>query len=66
MSLTKNGISTTLEKDQFSYQAFTTKLKGEKVTRIQWDYRDKNGVLHSGISLNLGAAMTEASKHGYR
>lgn len=66
MSLTVNGVSTTTQKDQFQYEKFTTKLGRKTIARIQWDYRDAQGVLHTGIATSIDNAMEAASKFGYQ
>jgi hypothetical protein len=61
--LTKNGVSTTTKPGQFAYEPYNSAvLEGE---RVQWDYRDKNGKLHSGIAKTLEEAKAEARKFGY-
>jgi hypothetical protein len=64
MSLTQNGVSTT-EKGQFAYEKFFAKLGRKTITRYQWDYRDANGILHSGVATSPGAAKRAAAKYGY-
>jgi hypothetical protein len=62
--LSKNGVSTTIVKDQFNYEVFYSEiLRGE---RVQWDYRDVTGKLHSGVSKTLELAKQSAAKFGYR
>jgi hypothetical protein len=66
MSLIKNGVSTTTGKDQFNFEVFTTKIGRKPITRIQWDYRDSNGVLHSGVAKTILDAAKAAEKFGYK
>ena len=65
MALTENGVSTTKEKNSFKYEKFLTKVGRKTVERFQWDYRDQDGELHSGVSKSLEQACTAASKFGY-
>jgi len=58
MGLTENGVSTTKEKGQFAYEEYGPYYN----RKIQWDYRDNKGVLHSGISRTLAMAILEAAK----
>lgn len=58
MRLTKNGVSTTKEKGIFAYEEYGPVNK----KRVQWDYRDRKGKLHSGVSKTLPAAMITAEK----
>lgn len=62
--LTENGVSTTRNKNEFRTETFISKVTGEEL--IQWDYRDANGVLHSGVAKSLDEAMQKASKHGFK
>lgn len=61
--LTENGVSTTMDKDQFRYERISSPVT--KRTYIQWDYRDKNGKLHSGVARTLNDAKRAAVKYGY-
>ena len=62
-TMTKNGVSTTTSRGQFQCEEFYSDvLKG---TRFQWDYRDENGELHSGIVKSYDAAVAAAAKFGY-
>ena len=67
-TLTKNGISTTTQWDSFRYNVYKTPFgrHGADSTRVQWDYRDKNGTLHSGIAKSIEEAIEAAKKHGYQ
>ena len=60
--LTKNGISTT-KTGEFRCEEFNTWVTGKKM--VQWDYRDKAGVLHSGVAPTLEIAMSRASEFGF-
>jgi hypothetical protein len=31
----------------------------------QWDYRDRQGKLHSGVAKSYEAAVSKAKEHGY-
>jgi hypothetical protein len=66
MSLTANGVTTTTEKDCLQYEKYFTKIGRKKVARIQWDYRDSKGVLHSGIATSIDKATEAAKEHGYQ
>lgn len=66
MSLTDNGISTTTELDSFKWQQYSLRGKGGGIrTRIQWEYRDKSGALHSGVTHTLLDACMAARLYGY-
>lgn len=65
MSLTENGVSTTKNSNSFLYEKFTTKIGRKTIERVQWDYRDNDGVLHSGIAKDFESACVQASKFGY-
>lgn len=54
MELTKNGISTTIRKGQFAYDEYYSISVGGM--RVQWDYRDTNGKLYSGIAPSIEQA----------
>lgn len=59
-SLTRNGISTTTDRDCFQYQFFSGKKP------VSWDYRDWDGKLHSGVAATLDEAKLKAEEYGYR
>jgi hypothetical protein len=61
--LTREGISTTKKVGSFRTEQFYSKVS-EK-TLIQWDYRDANGELHTGIAPTLQMARKAAAKFGY-
>lgn len=61
--LTENGISTTQNKGDFRFEKFISGVTGKPV--IQWDYRDSQGVLHSGVAHSLDEALEKASKLGF-
>ena len=59
MSLNDNkGCSKTTQKGQFNYEEYHSCIY--KKNCIQWDYRDFNGVLHSGIASCLEKAIKQA------
>jgi hypothetical protein len=64
--MTVNGVSTTTQRDQFQCEAFTTRIGRKSITKIQWDYRDRNGELHSGIAPTVLEATKAAEKFGYK
>jgi major membrane immunogen (membrane-anchored lipoprotein) len=65
--LTENGISTTTQKDQFQYEEFEGNIRNGKGTwMVQWDYRDANGKLHSGVAKTVEAAKQKAAQFGYK
>lgn len=66
MSINQNGVTTTTQKDQFQYEKFTTRLGRKSITRFQWDYRDKNGELHTGIAGSINEAEEKAAKFVYQ
>jgi len=61
--LTENGVSTTTGKDRFRYEKLSSPIT--KRTYIQWDYRGKDGKLHSGVARTLGDAVKKAMAFGY-
>ncbi len=64
MSLTKHGVSTTTERDCFRYEEYTTEVS--RRTKVQWDYRDARGELHSGVACDVDHAKERAREYGYR
>lgn len=60
--LTKAGVSTTKERDVLRYDVFIGHRDRE---RVQWDYRDFGGNLHSAICNDLETARQQAARHGY-
>ncbi len=60
--LTVNGVSTT-KTDEFRCEEFRSSVTNNKY--VQWDYRDKAGVLHSGVAPTLEIAMSRASEFGF-
>ncbi|MBE3122167.1 MAG: hypothetical protein IMZ58_08190 [Thermoplasmata archaeon] len=60
--LTKSGVSTTKERDVLRYDVFQGYQDREKV---QWDYRDNSGKLHSSICNDIESARIQAARHGY-
>lgn len=63
MSLSEHGVSTTTERDYFRCEVF--KPVGLKGIRVQWDYRDAGGELHTGIAPDVDSAKTAARQYGY-
>ncbi len=61
-ALQHNGISTTIKCDILRYDVFTGHGGKE---RVQWDYRDKRGVLHTSICNDTATARTQAEKYGF-
>lgn len=59
--LTKNGVSTT-KKGQFQYEEYYCSIT--KKTRVQWDYRDPTGKLHSGIVKDVASVKNIAAGFG--
>jgi Domain of unknown function, B. Theta Gene description (DUF3873) len=58
--LTKNGISTTLGLGQFAYEEYVSAFTQRK--RVQWDYRDRWGKLHSGICDSVEEAKEQVAR----
>ncbi len=52
------------ETDTFQYETFDSLVA--KRLRIIWDYRDKKGILHSGLVDSLGDAFEKAKTFGYQ
>jgi hypothetical protein len=52
-----------LKAGEFQYEKFTAGLRRNPV--IQWDYRDKEGELHTGIAKTVEEAREKAAKYGY-
>jgi hypothetical protein len=69
-SLTKNGVSTTTERDCFRYETYQRHRHLSRlyppVTRVQWDYRDAAGELHSGVARSVEQAKEAARRFGYK
>lgn len=63
MSLTEQGVSTTTERNSFKFEVYQP--VGSKTTKVQWDYRDASGELHTGIACDLNYAKAAASAFGY-
>jgi hypothetical protein len=64
MTMTVNGVTTTKKNDQFQCERFYSSiLKGY---RYQWDYRDINGELHSGVAKTEELAIEKAKTFGYQ
>lgn len=62
--LTVNGVSTTLGAGQFAYEEYVSPFTLRK--RVQWDYRDRQGKLHTGISDSVEEAKAEVDRRfGY-
>lgn len=61
--LTEHGISTTRKNDTFTYESYESSI--QRKTLYQWDYRDKEGNLHSGVAYTLEAAKAKAALYGY-
>ena len=61
--LTRNGISTTVGKNQFAYEEYRDAVTS--APRVQWDYRDAEGRLFSGIAKTVEEAEQVAAKVGY-
>lgn len=63
MAMTERGISTT-EVGQFRHEEYYSQVAKGK--RVQWDYRDTKGILHSGIAKTLEEAKAKAAQFGYQ
>jgi hypothetical protein len=59
--MTMNGVSTT---GKNMFQAEHCTIARRRV--VQWDYRDTNDELHSGIASSMEAAKIAAAKFGYQ
>lgn len=64
MPINENGVSTTNLRGQFAYEEYKSPFSGK--LRVQWDYRDMAGHLHSGIAVSVEAAVNAASRFGYK
>jgi len=64
MSLSVNGVSTTTERDYFRCEVY--KPVGLEDVRVQWDYRDASGELHTGVARDVLSAKAAARRYGYR
>jgi hypothetical protein len=62
--ITENGVSTTSEPGQFQAERFYSCFS--KCWMVQWNYRDIQGRLRSGVARSLEGAKKQAAKHGYR
>jgi hypothetical protein len=59
----KMKAPSTSERDYFQAEGYQSALAGG--FRVQWDYRDKDGVLYSGIAKSYEEAEKQARAHGY-
>ncbi len=57
-------MKTPEERNTFQYEPYYSFLA--KRRRIIWDYKDKKGILHSGVVDYLGEALEKAEKFGYQ
>lgn len=62
--LTLGGITTTITPGEFKVGIYRS-LVDLKVL-VQWDYRDYEGVLHTGVAPTLNAAKLAAKQFGYK
>ena len=60
MPLTQNGVSTTTERGVLRYEQYYDRLLHRG--RVQWDYRDKTGKLHSGTATCVTAAKWQVER----
>jgi hypothetical protein len=60
--LQQHGVTTTTERDVLRYSTFRGYQDRE---RVQWDYRDSSGKLHSAICGDIFVARVQAARHGY-
>lgn len=63
MALTIDGISTTKQRGSFRTEEYYSKMF--RAWMVQWDYRDDDGELHSGVAESMELARRAAGKHGY-
>ena len=64
--LNLNGRSTTTSLDTFAYEKYDEKFNKRESTKFQWDYRDSQGQLHTGIARSLEDAKICAASHGFK
>ncbi len=57
------NMKTPEETDTFQYKSYYSFVA--KRQRIVWDYRDKKGILHSGLVDSLDKALEKAKRFGY-
>ncbi|MHC4112060.1 MAG: hypothetical protein ACYSUY_13380 [Planctomycetota bacterium] len=57
-------MKTPEERNTFQYEPYYSFLA--KRQRIIWDYKDKKGILHSGVVDSPGEALEKAKKFGYQ
>ena len=50
--------------DTFEYESYYSLVA--KRLMIIWDYKDKKGILHSGVTKSLGEAIEKAKTYGYQ
>lgn len=58
--LTKGGISTTRTPGTFAYEEYWCRITKRHL--VQWDYRDTNGKLFSGIAKSIEQARQIAQQ----
>ncbi len=62
VGLQQNGVSTTKERDVLRYDCYSG-YQGK--SRVQWDYRDRQGKLHTAITNDINLARVQAARYGY-
>jgi hypothetical protein len=62
VGLQQNGVSTTRGRDVLRYDCFIG-FRGRD--RVQWDYRDQRGNLHTAVCSTLEIAREQAAQYGY-
>ena len=60
MALTENGASTTEGRGEFRGEYFWSDILGREL--YQWDYRDWNGKLYSGVARSEDEAREKAAR----
>jgi len=58
--MTKNGVSTTTTPRTFKCERYKSSLS--QTWKVQWDYRDSKGKLHTGIAASEEEARLEAER----
>ncbi len=62
VGLQHNGVSTTKARDVLRYDCYTGY---QDKPRVQWDYRDRQGNIHTAICGNIETARQQAARYGY-
>jgi len=51
---------------EFHYEAYESQLGDEPVDRVEWEWRDPSGKLHSGVEVSFEEAIKAAQRAGMK